>query len=70
MTDFRCSISTTDWEKGFQAGKAGQPNIAPQGADGLAWMSGYIEGAAAARIKSKLQTCAALANEINQEAAA
>jgi hypothetical protein len=70
MTQFRCSISTTDWEKGFQAGKAGQPNIAPKGADGLAWMSGYIEGKAAGQIKSKLQAFAALANEINQEAAA
>jgi hypothetical protein len=70
MTQFRCSISTTDWEKGFQAGKAGQPNIAPANVDGLAWMSGYIEGAAAARIKSKLKSAATLAQDINQEAAA
>jgi hypothetical protein len=70
MTSFKCSINATDWQAGFNAGKAGQPNIAPANVDGLAWMSGYIEGKAAARIKSKLKSFAALANEINQEAAA
>ncbi|MDD4274266.1 MAG: hypothetical protein PHG14_11130 [Desulfobacter postgatei] len=67
MTNFRCSISTQDWQAGFNAGQQGRPNQPPQGADGLSWSSGYIEGKAAGRINSNLESAATLANEINQE---
>ena len=70
MTNFRCSISTQDWQSGYEAGQQGRPNQPPQGVDGLAWISGYIEGKANRNIKANLKSCAALANEINQEVAA
>jgi hypothetical protein len=65
MTNQTCTISTTDWNAGFNAGHQGRPNQPPRGADSLAWISGYIEGKAAGRIKSKMQSLAALAFEIN-----
>lgn len=34
------------WEAGYEAGKAGQPSTPPQGANGLSWIAGYIEGQA------------------------
>jgi hypothetical protein len=58
----RCDIDKDDWEKGFQAGQAGEPNQPPPGLDGLAWASGYIEGQAR---QKKLKSAASLAKEIN-----
>ena len=40
------TITETDWDLGFQAGQDGESSVAPQGADGLSWYSGYIEGKA------------------------
>jgi hypothetical protein len=43
-------IRAEDWQAGFQAGGAGMPaNPVPAGIDGLAWISGWIEGAAKRR---------------------
>ena len=70
MTSFKCSISTTDWQAGFDAGQQGRPDTPPRGVDGLAWVSGYIEGKAAGQIKANLKSAATLASQINQEEAA
>lgn len=34
------------WQAGYAAGLAGKTGTAPQGMDGLAWVSGLIEGKA------------------------
>jgi hypothetical protein len=70
MASFKCSINQTDWQAGFDAGQQARPDTPPQGTDGLAWISGYIEGKAAGQIKANLKSAAVLANEINQEVAA
>lgn len=41
----RIKQDPTSWQSGYDAGAAGAPNCAPIGVDGLAWYSGYIEGA-------------------------
>jgi hypothetical protein len=44
--EFQLKLKGTDWERGFKAGQNKQPNQPPNGVDGLAWSSGYIEGKA------------------------
>ncbi|EIM63237.1 hypothetical protein [Desulfobacter postgatei] len=67
MAQFRYRINQTDWIAGYNTGEAGQPDKSPVNVDGLSWSSGYIEGKAAGRINSNLESAATLANEINQE---
>jgi hypothetical protein len=67
MASFKCSINQTDWQSGFNAGQQGRPDTPPRGVDGLAWVSGYIEGKAAGQIKANLKSAATLALEINNQ---
>ena len=39
-------MDRTAWQAGYAAGLAGQSSINPPGLDGLAFISGYIEGRA------------------------
>lgn len=44
-TKFKISLNHTDWQNGFNAGSSGIPHeAAPDGADSLSWISGWIEG--------------------------
>ena len=45
---FKCSLTKADWQKGYDAGRAGKPNEVPEGVEVLSWYSGYIEGKAEA----------------------
>jgi hypothetical protein len=40
------NLKEKDWAAGYDAGRRREPNRPPQGADGLSWHSGYIEGKA------------------------
>jgi len=62
-----CELIAEDWQRGYEAGQAGKPNRCPQGADGLSWNSGYIEGKARGRDRDHLKTAAGMADEINDD---
>lgn len=46
MKQPKVRIDKESWEKGYDAGRRGEPNLPPRGVEALSWHSGYIEGEA------------------------